>query len=83
MERPVIAVAEGGVPEIVHDGETGLLVREASAAALASAIVRAREGRAGLEAMGDRARRFVVEQCSIEAMCRGYAGEYRALCEAQ
>ena len=79
MERPVIAIAEGGVPEIVHDGETGLLVQEATAPAVAAAITRARDERGWFDAMGPVARRFAVEQCSIESMCAGYAREYRDL----
>jgi glycosyltransferase involved in cell wall biosynthesis len=79
MERPVIAVAEGGVPEIVQDGETGLLVRHATPDALAVAITRAREARAWFDAMGPRARRFAVDACSIEAMCQRYGGHYREL----
>ncbi|MGH3135782.1 MAG: glycosyltransferase family 4 protein [Gaiellaceae bacterium] len=37
--RPVIASAVGGLPEIVADGETGLVVPSADAEALAEAIV--------------------------------------------
>jgi glycosyltransferase involved in cell wall biosynthesis len=37
--RPVIASAVGGLPEIVADGETGLVVPSADADALAEAIV--------------------------------------------
>ncbi len=37
--RPVVATAAGGVPEIVRDGETGLLVPPADAAALARATL--------------------------------------------
>ena len=37
--RPVIASAVGGLPEIVADGETGLVVPPADAEALAEAIV--------------------------------------------
>jgi glycosyltransferase involved in cell wall biosynthesis len=36
--RPVIASAVGGLPEIVADGETGLVVPPADAGALADAI---------------------------------------------
>jgi glycosyltransferase involved in cell wall biosynthesis len=38
MGKPVIATASGGVPEIVLDGETGMLVVPASPAALAEAV---------------------------------------------
>jgi len=37
--RPVIASAVGGLPEIVADGETGVVVDPADADALADAIV--------------------------------------------
>ena len=37
---PAIATAVGGVPEVVHDGENGLLVRPADADALAGALRR-------------------------------------------
>lgn len=79
MERPVVAVAGGGIPEILRDGETGFLVRDATAAALADALVRARSERQSgrLREMGNAGRRFVVEQCSVERMCEGYAAAYR------
>lgn len=55
MQRPVVATAAGGVPEVVEENVTGLLVRPADPAAMADAIsvllgdpVRARAmGRAG------------------------------------
>ena len=37
---PVVAAAVGGVPEVVHDGENGLLVPPGDAAALGAAIAR-------------------------------------------
>jgi glycosyltransferase involved in cell wall biosynthesis len=38
MGKPVVATASGGVPEIVVDGETGVLVAPADPAALAGAV---------------------------------------------
>ena len=38
MGRPVVATNVGGIPDIVLDGETGLLVEPANAAALADAV---------------------------------------------
>ena len=40
MGCPVIATAVGGVPEVVRDGENGLLVVPHDPAALAAAIAR-------------------------------------------
>jgi 2-deoxystreptamine N-acetyl-D-glucosaminyltransferase/2-deoxystreptamine glucosyltransferase len=37
---PVLATSVGGVPEVVHDGENGLLVPAGDAAALSAAIAR-------------------------------------------
>jgi glycosyltransferase involved in cell wall biosynthesis len=44
--RPVVASAIGGVPELVADGETGLLVPARDAEALRGALERLAEGRA-------------------------------------
>jgi glycosyltransferase involved in cell wall biosynthesis len=66
-EKPAVATAVGGVPEVVEDTETGFLVPPHDPAALAARIsqllkdqtLRRRMGRAGL----DRARRlFTVER---------------------
>lgn len=38
--RPVVSTDHGGIPEFVHDGETGLLVAEGDAVALAGSISR-------------------------------------------
>jgi glycosyltransferase involved in cell wall biosynthesis len=79
MGRPVIAVAGGGISEIVRDGETGLLVRDPTPAALAEAFARLAADRDGAQRMGEAARRFVVDACGIERMCEGYRAVYREL----
>ena len=79
MQRPVIAMAGGGIPEIVEDEVTGWLVSEPSAAALAAAIARARADRPKLSEMGRRGRQFVVDHATIDETCDGYAAAYRAV----
>ena len=66
--RPVIASAVGGLPEIVADGETGLVVPPADADALAQAIVALAGDLARAETMGAAGREralseFTPERC--------------------
>jgi glycosyltransferase involved in cell wall biosynthesis len=79
MERPVIAYGGGGIPEIVQDGVTGWLVPEASPAAFAAAIRRARDLGSHLAEMGKHARSFAAGSGHIDATCEGYAAMYREL----
>ncbi len=61
--RPVVASAHGGLPEVITDGKTGLLVPPGDPAALAAALRRLHEdpelaARLGAAASADVARRF-------------------------
>jgi len=76
--RPVIASAVGGLPEIVADGETGLVVPPADADALAEAIVALASDLPHAAAMGSEGREravalFTPELCveKIEILYRG------------
>jgi glycosyltransferase involved in cell wall biosynthesis len=79
MERPVVAFAGGGIPEIVQDDTTGWLVRGAGAEPLAAALRRARDDRERLAEMGASGRRFVTSHATIGMMCEGYRAQYAAL----
>jgi len=57
--RAVVATQVGGVPEVVRDGETGLLVSPGDVGALAEAIIKLGRDRATLYRMGEAGRRFV------------------------
>lgn len=77
--RPIVATTAGGIPEVVVDGETGLLVpprdahrmAEAIAALLGRSEERARMGRAGLAQ--------VRERFSAERMVGGTLAVYERL----
>jgi glycosyltransferase involved in cell wall biosynthesis len=59
--RGVVASRVGGIPDVVTDGETGLLVSPEDAGALANALVRVLSDRALAERLGEAARRAAEE----------------------
>jgi L-malate glycosyltransferase len=79
--RSIVATTAGGIPEVVIDGETGLLVPPRDAAAMAKAIVtllgdeprRARMGAAGLSRVRERftVERMVAETAAVYARVAG------------
>jgi glycosyltransferase involved in cell wall biosynthesis len=79
MGLPVVGFAVGGVPEIVLDGETGLLCPADDVPALKATMRTAAAARATLATLGEAARRRVVERFSVEAMAAGYAAVYAKL----
>lgn len=64
---PVIGARVGGIPEMVHDGETGWLVAPNDPAALRAAISEALTNRERVAGMRDPARRS-AEQFSVERL---------------
>lgn len=84
MERPVVATAAGGVPEVVEEKVTALLVPPGDAGALAGAIQTLLNDPVRARAMGQAGRRRVEEQYTlrrhaeqIEAVYREVLGERR------
>ncbi len=67
---PVVATRVGGIPELVQDGETGILVRPHDPAGLASALVALLQDAPRRQAMGVRARQRALAHHSLEAMTR-------------
>jgi glycosyltransferase involved in cell wall biosynthesis len=76
---PVVSTAVGGVPELVRDGETGLLVPSEDAGALARAIQALVDDPARRQAMGAAARQHAVASFDIRHTVRGYEQLYEAL----
>lgn len=63
---PVISTAVGGLPEMVHDGRTGLLVPEHAPAALAEAIGRLLADQSCARSLGEAGRQRAVELFAID-----------------
>jgi glycosyltransferase involved in cell wall biosynthesis len=67
---PVVGTRVGGVPEVVVDGVTGILVPPRDPEALASGIAQLLSDSELSQRMGDAGRARVVEQYSVERMVR-------------
>jgi glycosyltransferase involved in cell wall biosynthesis len=65
---PVVATKVGGIPEVVVDGETGLLVPPKRSASLAKAILKLYKNKDLAEKMGEKGYRVVHEKFSAESM---------------
>ena len=63
---PIIATKVGGIPELVKDGDNGLLVAPANPAALAHAIQQLADHPEESERMGMRGRERMEEQFTLE-----------------
>ena len=75
--RPVVATRVGGIPEVVGDGETGLLVPPGDASALASAMARLL-GDANLRRrMAAAGRARVAQHYSLDAVVARTEAFYR------
>ena len=74
---PVVSTAISGIPEVVRDGESGLLVPERNPAALADAIERMTRDAALRERCAREGRRVVASQFSIAASGQALADRFR------
>ena len=76
MGVPVVASRVGGIPEVIRDGENGLLVAPRNAGEIAQAIVRLLDDPMARERMGREGRRTVEERFSIASMVDATAAVY-------
>jgi glycosyltransferase involved in cell wall biosynthesis len=75
---PVVASSVGGVPEVVVDGETGLVVPPGDPASLAAAIERLLADPALRRRLGGAARERVAELCSWDRVVDETLAAYKA-----
>jgi glycosyltransferase involved in cell wall biosynthesis len=76
---PVVSTAVGGVPELVREGVTGLLVPSEDAGALARALQALVDDPARRQAMGAAARQHAVAHFDIRHTVRMYEELYESL----
>ncbi len=77
--KPVAASKVGGIPEIIEDNETGLLVPPGDPAALAESLVRLVKDRDLAARLAGNGRRKVMEEFTIDAMVKGNMAVYERL----
>ena len=77
--KPVVAARVGGVPEVVAEGRTGILVNACRPDELAAALVRLGRDRAERERMGSAARRLAEEKLDWNRVTESYLSSYLAL----
>ena len=79
MAKPVVATRVGGIPEIVIDGVTGLLVSPRDPEALAEAIIALLQDRERAKAMGQAGRERVERYFRVERMVHQTEALYEEL----
>jgi glycogen(starch) synthase len=77
--KPVIGCHSGGVPEVIDEGTTGLLVDPGQPAALAEGIVSLLSSPGRMREMGLAGRQQIVDRFSYLQMARGFEAAYRLM----
>jgi glycosyltransferase involved in cell wall biosynthesis len=80
---PVVAFRAGGVPEVVADERTGLLVHSGDAPALAQAMTRLLQDEARRRAFGEAAWDWVAHEFRVADMVSRHLTLYREVIETQ
>jgi hypothetical protein len=76
---PVVATRHGGIAEVLREGETGLLVPERDAGALAQAVSSLARDRARRLAMGEAAAAFARAELDVEKQIARHVAIYEKL----
>ncbi len=77
--KPVVATRAGATPEIIEDGEQGLLVAPGNPSALADAVIRILADRGLADSMGRKGRLRVQERFHVRQYVDGVQAIYREL----
>lgn len=78
---PVVSTSVGSIGEMIRDGKEGFLIQPGDVDALVAKVLELEGDPAKRAAMGESARKRVVEEFSEERMVAGYARLFRNLLE--
>lgn len=81
--KPVIASRVGGIPEIVENGVTGILVPPSNPEALAKAIISLVEDEKLRKKMGRRGRELIFKKLNPNAIIKQHLRVYRNICNTE
>lgn len=79
---PVVATPAGGIGQVVEDGQTGVLVPERDAAALAEALERLLDRPGERQALGQRARVHVADRFGWDRVAARFEAAYDSACRS-
>ena len=82
-ETPVIATPVGGIPEIIQNYKTGILVPRNNCKKLAKAIQYLLENRDARSGMGQEGRKHVVKSYSLKSACKKLCAIYKQLIDTR
>lgn len=74
--RAVVATSVGGIPDVIEDGVSGLLVEPGDVEGLRAALERLLSDPALRRRLGRAARMRIVDQCSVEAVAEATRDAY-------
>jgi glycosyltransferase involved in cell wall biosynthesis len=83
MERPAVSYHVDGIPEVVENGETGLLVPANDAEALADQVLQLLDQPELRRAMGQRARQRISERYALHVHVHDWLNLYRGLVKGE
>lgn len=81
--KPVIATAVGGIPDMVHDRETGLLIPPNDPGALREALRELMDNAELRRKLGNAGREFASTELSWESIAEKHAAFYRSFIKGQ
>ncbi|MCK5449575.1 glycosyltransferase family 4 protein [Candidatus Pacearchaeota archaeon] len=76
---PVIGTSVGGVPEVIDNGKSGVLVEPDNHVELSKAINNMIKNYRGMKKMGETGRKFVVDNLSSDKICKKLIGTYESV----